>query len=97
MMGMKKDTIVFRVDKELMQQIRTTAKQQKITNSQVIRDALQQYYTGTQPYNLDLVTELRQHITELQQDKERLQQRVDYLMLPWYKRILIRPQLKEKN
>lgn len=94
---MKKNTIVFRADKELYQQIATTAKQQKITHSQVIREALQQYYTGTQPYNVDLVTELRSHITELQQDKDRLQQRIDYLMLPWYRRILLRPQLKEKN
>lgn len=90
-------TLNIRLDKILYQQIATTAKQQHIKNSQVVRDALQLYYKPLQQPDTDLIAILKDQIKDLQQERDRLQQIVTYYATPWYKRLFQRPQLKERN
>lgn len=62
-----------------------------------IEQALQMYTNdvSTMSYNRELVDLLNRQVDDLKQDKRILQDRVDYLMLPWYKRLLL-PVHKQK-
>ena len=59
--------------------------------SEHIRNAIQNYlHNGIQNNSNNLAQDF---IAELKKDKEILQKRIDYLILPWYQRLL----LKRKN
>jgi hypothetical protein len=58
--------------------------------SEHIRSAIRSYIQPVDNnYNQDLVNVLKDQITDLKGDKEVLQRRLDYYMLPWYKRLLL--------
>jgi hypothetical protein len=61
-----------------------------------IRAALQMYLQGdiqTQhnSYTQDIVIILKDQVQDFKQDKDILQKRLDYCMLPWYHKILLPP------
>lgn len=58
-----------------------------------IRNAITKYLHGdiqsnTNNYDSDLI---KDYIEELKSDKDLLQKRLDYFMLPWYKRVFLPP------
>lgn len=81
----------FRIETNLIKQI------DKIpgTRTQKITDAIQTYLQpdlqtpGENIYNVNLVRILQEQIQDLKEDKSILQRRLDYFMLPWYRRMLL--------
>ena len=95
---MQNKSIVIRLDKAMLNRIKDTAKTIGVTHSQVVRDALQMYYGAIKTDNTEIITILKEQVRDLQQQRDALQQRVDYYSLPWYMKIIrSRPQLKEHN
>lgn len=97
-----KKTLSVRIDPELHTKVYADVN----NNAYIVEKSIKQYYRSKEPnkkinsdthtnaYNSELIELLKNQINELQQDKQYLMQRLDYFMLPWYKRILL-PQHKE--
>ena len=57
---MQNNTIVFRADKNMLEKIKNTSREQGVTHSHVIRDAIEMYYKGDTSMNTpDLTPHLR--------------------------------------
>ena len=82
----------IRLDPKDMQQLSSLGG----TRSEHIRKAIQIYLQDdTQKvYDRNVVAILNNHIEDLKHDKEILQQRLDYWMLPWFHRLLL-PKLED--
>jgi len=78
------NTIVFRADKKLFGQIKNSSRENSITASCEIRNALTSYYNKTEnntnEYNVDLVAQLRSENLYLREIHDKLLARV--VMLP---------------
>jgi len=93
-MVMHSKTVVVRLEEEVLKQIRESAKNMGTNNSQVIRDAIRQYYNPIQSsYSQDLVKNLNDEIMDLRVQRDLLQKKADYFSLPWWARFFYRDRL----
>lgn len=92
----KKYFVGCRVDEQLFNKLSNHVEQ----NSTLVRKAIEQYFREKEPngcidgYGDQLINMLNIQISDLKQDKQILQQRLDYFMLPWYKRVFLPPHKK---
>lgn len=84
-MSTQKVLVNLRLDSSLLNEVKSLGG----TRTEHITKALQLYLQpdAQHTYNVDMVSLLEREVEDLRQDKHSLQLRVDYLMLPWYKRV----------
>lgn len=86
-----KKSYTFRLEKSLIEQLKTINS----NKTQGVRDAITMYVNNAIKNNTEKNTEeieiMKDYIEELKNDKIRLQQRLDYYQLGWFKRLLLKP------
>lgn len=86
-MSTQKQLVNLRLDVSLLNGVKSLGG----TRTEHITKALQLYLQpATQNrYSADMVSLLEREVEDLRMDKKSLQLRVDYLMLPWYKKMFL--------
>lgn len=87
-MYMKKP-YTFRLNSNLIKELDSLNGNRTYNLESAIQMYVQKQYDCTYNSTTETIHVLKETITDLRQDKQLLQNRIDYLMLPWYKRLLL--------
>ena len=84
-----KKAYTFRLDPNLIKQLDTFDNSRTYNINLAIQNYIQSGFTSTYSSNTEVIQLLKEQVNDLKTDKDLLQKRLDYFMLPWYHRLLL--------
>ena len=84
-----KKAYTFRLEPNLVKELDCFEGNRTYNLSLAIQNYIQNDCSSTYNSNTEIIQLLKSQVMDLRQDKQLLQKRLDYFMLPWYHRLLL--------